>query len=316
MYSDAHKTTYGKLLVNNGVTEKLRTHIIKENTNIGYEVKSSDDVRVLFITGYSDEEKALPIFDQPVIIRDLSNTTYLVSDVRKYVSVKDQQPLTLTEVARDKDSLMFVITRAITLSDFMSGSVGIYKGIYKNIAASFSVYIRTILGGIVGLSPVEAAAVEVVTTYYVNTMLLSESQIKDQQPTIAIRTLKGKYSIPMTSTVLKAIISEVGEPPKSLDDLIEAIKTQIDPGKASLISTEVIGVAVANNWYGVGAADTMLISLEHIPTWLVMVYAVATNKNYKKSRLGTIVNNNNRLINPKELVKTLELHYKDRLHAV
>lgn len=75
----------------------------------------------------------------------------------------------------------------------------------------------------------------------------------------------------------------------SLASFGESIYTATNNVKLKGLSPAVFIQMVDNNWIGVNGRELVLLSLEHPPTWLSLVYASLTLKNFSRNYIATIV---------------------------
>ena len=74
----------------------------------------------------------------------------------------------------------------------------------------------------------------------------------------------------------------------NINDFVAAIKVALENPRLNNFNTVVLLTLVRNTWYGNNAKDYISISLEHMPTWLAIVYTALNEKTYKSSMVYKI----------------------------
>jgi hypothetical protein len=310
---DPYETTYGSLISTNSCRTDLIKYISTTDTNaLSYEYYSNEGVNVAFITGVNEEERELPVFDHPMCVKDIRGNEYIVSDVRKYVNpVESNISLKLEEIVRDKNGLEFVVLRALLTKDFKDGKVGLHRNVFKPAATAMSTLIASLLSNVVGLDPVEKGNVEIATACYFHIMLTDQDEMEEMTDINRVKVIKGNYSIKFTSNMIEKVISKVSNVMVNINDLVSAIKAVLPEEKSKFVNLDVIVNMTNNLWYGHGGSETTIISLEHLPTFLALVYVGLENKSYKKTRLAMLLDKSKRSIG-NDYSKHFELYLKER----
>jgi len=309
---DPYKTTFGSLISVTKIREQL-VRYLSINNILSYEYVSTSDVKLAFITGYNADEKEIAILDHPMVVTNVYNITYVVVDVRKYISSVDEKPENLGDVAKDKNSLEFLALRAGLIRDFASEDLSLHRGIYKNISSALASIVTTAVNNIVILDPVEKANVEIAITYYANAMTVPEDDLKDMLSSIKARTAKSSYSLKMTNKMVDNTIKQLPEDIVNVESLITCIKAVLSEGKRELINVDVLVNMLANSWYGPGNGETVIMSLENIPTLMALVYVNISNKSYKRTQVATILDKNKRMVGLNVIEKHLDNYIKDNI---
>jgi hypothetical protein len=74
----------------------------------------------------------------------------------------------------------------------------------------------------------------------------------------------------------------------SLDELCKVIVDKLQNVVIKDLSVGILFAICKDNWYGYNSKETLLVGLEHIPTWLMMVYASINEATFKRSNLARI----------------------------
>ena len=320
MYIDQYSTSYGKLLKVKPTEQKILEYLIKtDNTNLNYEFKQEGNVNLVYITGCDDLERDIPSFDHP-IITNYRNKDIVVTDVRKYITKQENQPLSLLDVARDLGNLKFCILNSLIISDLLNEKYSKYKPYTKTIGSGFGFFISHTLDMIIRLNPIEKVNVEVCSAYFMLHKLYDPKEFSNpesykyiQSSILAVLT-RSKYSIPLQPNVIEGIIGRVEdiEYTGTIDNLIVYLSKLLDNGKEKMLNRQILVNAVSNMWFGHGGSESILISLEHIPTWMSLLYTIESNSMFKKTRLASIISKHGSQIGLKEYVSLIEKDIKEK----
>lgn len=311
-----YDTTYGKLLKMDTVTKELMRYAASVDTDaLSYEYNKIDEkkiVSMLIITGYNNDEKSLPIFNHPLIFKGIKNQIFVAVDLRKYLRQMDTQPAIIMDYAKDVSSVEFIMLRALITASFAMGEMGVFRPIFKSASSAMALFISNVINAIVLLDPAEKLSIEVAVCHYINIMLTDTDDISDIIDAIESRIVTTKLSINSPSRSLIHIIMEkLDNNVKDLNGLVENIKRCLPEGKRDLITQNVLINMFSNLWFGPGATESLVMSIEHMPTWFALVYSAMGDNTYKRSRLATALMKFSRQIDPKEYTKFLSNWMKE-----
>lgn len=314
-----YHTSYGQLVKTKNIEEKILEYLIKTDyINLNYEYISKD-CKLVYITGFNDEERDIPNFDQPLILNHRGETT-IVADLRPYVTKQQTQPANLASIARDSGNLKYCVLNTLIISDLISGNYGKYKPYNKAIGSSFGFFMGHVLDMIIRLNPIEKVNVEVTAAYYMLHKLYDSSEFSNKdsykyiKDSIMATLARCKYSIPLQMNAIEGIIGKIEdiEYTGTIDNLLQYLSRQLDNGKEKVLTKQVLINAVSNVWFGHGGSETVLIALEHVPTWMSLLYTIETNSMFKKTRLATIIHKHATQIGLKEYANLMDKDIKAR----
>lgn len=309
--TDPYQTSYGKFINIEGLKKDLVKYVITNNSNLNYEYLSDGNTSLVFITGYNVEEKELPLFEHPVVIEDIKGDKIVCVDVRKYVRQHNEQALYLRDIVKDKSSLNYLVIRAIAMCDYINGDFGTYRPIYKNIALGYAVVVSNIINAIVGLNPIEKVNVELAIAFHFNT-LITDSDVNGKDGAILSRLEQTKFSLPVSKKQIAITIEKLNSDDRSISGLITKVKEVLPEEKSSLITQGVLVNLLSNVWYGAGGSESVLMGLEHVPSWIALMYSATVDKTYKRSRLASILEMSARKLDVNEIDKFITNYIKSK----
>lgn len=318
-----YDTTMGSHISVDKAKQEVSKYIsVTNNKLLGYEFlggvdhdSSSYKNRLVIITGFDHTEKELPLFDHPLIVKDLKGYEYVAVDVRKYIKPITEQPVDVLAVAKDQGSVLFIVLRALLTIDFIEGNTGVLSNQFKAISSAYGMFIANILSTSIGLNPMEKLAIEITGASFANMMFVDNKDIENMQNTILGRLSNTKFSLPFNVKYVQEVLSKIDPTARTIDELVNNIKLIIDESKATMITKDVIINLLSSFWFGPGDKQTMIMSLEHAPTWVALMYASIADRNFRKSRLAMMLEKFNKSINPSDFEKALEQYIKNRKHT-
>ena len=309
MTLDPYLTSYGMLVNTSKIRKELLNYLASTTLrNLNYEFQDYPNTKLIFITGCTQDEKDLTVFDHPIII-EYKGKNYVVSDIRKYVKQLQDQPISITENVRDLANATFVINRALFLLDFVDEKRGQYRLFYKSAITAYAEFMSYVANTAIPLTPAEFFAVKYVCAWFGYTLFLDSEDVDDSRDQIEAFLNTIKVGVRANKELAKSVMNAMKDIPykPTIENLTDRIKAVMNPDKAKVISSNLLVNIISNMWYGHGGSETMVICLEHMPTWLSLIYVALANNNFKKTRLATILLKFNRDINITDYCKNIQL---------
>jgi len=309
---DPYKSTYGSLLNIKKIEDALIRYINVVNLNeLEFEYPSTGDNRCIYITGYSDEEKELPTWEHPMVLKTMKGHTVIVNDIRRYIKKVTELPATIEEITKDKNSIDFIVIRSLLTKDFVTGDISQHRAMFMPSTTAMGLWLSGMFNTIVALPPEEAFGVEITSSVYANTLYYNKKEVSDNIDTIIARVVSAKHVFKLSASKVKERASQYMVTDHGMSELIDNVRTAVNEDKQQFILVDSLIGAMGNVWYGPGGSETPIMSLENIPTWLALLYSAVNNRSYAKSRLGTLLNKYNRVIDSKLIIKHFDNYLKD-----
>lgn len=325
MVIDPYSTSYGSLLNVERTKSELIRYIMSTNlSNLNYEVCNTTQVRVVFITGNNDDERSLPPFDHPIVVK-VRNQDVVVGDLRKFMRKHDEQPVNLLDNCTNSTSMLFTVNRCIIMRDMLNSDSTMYRRFKKHILSAFSMFISHCINGIVSTNPEEKTIIQVVAATYANLLFETDvyESLKNSEAVTAI-IANSKIAVGLKAKEIEEIvISSHNHFTNYLNDnklqdvnistLMYGISKYLEgSGKDKLVNTTILMNTIGNMWYGVGNGDTLVMALESIPTLITLIYHTQADSVYKKCRLADILFKVGSLTGSKEFLQSFPTFIKER----
>ena len=310
---EPYRTTYGSLITIDKTKQELTKYLTTADINaLEYEYPTNGDVRSVYITGYDEAERDLPSFEHPMLITLLSGVRVVVSDMRRYLTHTDVQEARLVDITKDKNSVDFNIIRALLITDFINGNIGQHRSVFAPSTTAMGVWLSGMIGTTVLLDPLESFAVEICASYYANTLYYPVGAAEENKDAIAARVLNSKHAYTISRKAVKEITDQYNfDHTSKLNELVDNLGIVLPEEKAQFVTVDSIIAAMGNVWFGPGGSETPIMALENMPTWLALVYSSITNRSYKKSRIGTLLNKHARTIDSKKVAQHFDNYLEE-----
>lgn len=315
MIIDPYLSTYGKVQNIAKLTQAVKEYLVKTDLrNLNYEYKQYDECNIVFITGCDELEKEIPPFNNPLILQDIKGKTKVAVDVRQYLTKLDEQPLDLRKVAKDLGNLDFCAYRAIVTAGLVCGYFGYYKKYARSLTAAYGFLISFMIDNIVKLNPAEKINVELAAGYFLLQNFVPEDEFGNRtnesliHNNIIANLSKVKFSFPVNIKFIEELTSRFLdiEYTGTVDNLLEYVKRALQNEKSQLINKNTFLNLCGNMWYGHGKSETMIIGLEHLPTWFVLVYSGLSNTSFKRFHFGSILSKYSSKIDANTFIKEFQ----------
>lgn len=273
MFKSPYNTTVGKnLLVGsivNEVTERLMSGVL-------YQV---DDRNIHLVT---NEHPSIKAFAHPMIINE-GGKNVIVADVR-HASRYDRNSGKL----KGGDELDYVLLRCKLMEEAWVNDNSrdlLNAGDFQ--IKVFSMLISENIGQRMHLDLATQAKLRVITAYYYLCLFFDEMPNDEDDRLKYIKRISRCTGIQVQNII---DILEGIDPIYNSLAFIDVVKENLDSVRFNNFNTGILYTLLGGIWYGSNANEHMGIALEHPPTFVAMLYQVTTNRNYRKSILGTIVN--------------------------
>lgn len=309
---DPYETSYGKLINKARLIKEVRDYVLTSSNPLNYEYKTNNDSEIAFITGCIKEEENLPLFDHPLIFKNIKDTDVVAVDLRKFLKNEKEQPLELQSIVRDGAGYSFSVLRGLLTADFLAHEYGNLRQCYGSISMALAHLVSSLIDHTIKLNPEEKLYVEVGVAFYANLLFIDAKDFDDLKPNLIARVSNFRYSLAVTKTIVNKILENVGNVDQDINGLLTVIKQVLPEEKSTLVNDTVLVNLLSNVWYGPGGTETVVIGLEHMPTWIAVVFVSLAEMSYKRSRLSTTFNKYSKSIDPKDFVKNIENYIKEK----
>lgn len=305
MIIDPYETTIGKIVVNRNLENELNKFLINTpDKHLGYEYKSENDIKYMFITGKNRQEEELPVFKHPVILNDtVRNDLYMFIDIRQFVSKsKGNDVLRLEEIIKDTSNFNILLIRAI-YQDLLYHNRNKLRGMNDVLALSFATVVGGVLNTTLILNAVEMVELNITLLHYILNVLGAD---KHSMGSVVTRLSMARGNIDYVSNILSKL-----DDGNTIDVLASNISKCSTSSKLMNVNSDLILNLTRGIFYCDNSVELLAMMFEHPPTLLALLYSAMDDRVYKRSKLTTVLTNNKKRISLDNMVRMVTNTIKD-----
>lgn len=267
---------------------------IKEKEKINIKTFENDYIKLnpVILYGLSDVEKEITPFNHPLINKenkwialDLRNIVKLTSDKENY-EIRNESEYSLA-IQRFILSGMWVIGKQSSLYGLSFPHFVFANWLSENLTKKF------------GLDLNNQIQLRVLALIYYSKLFTNEYTSDDFNKLI-IR-LKEDILVPKLIEEVYEKIDQL----ENIEDFCKACYTVTGNIRLKNLDTNVLINILANNWIGLNGKELVILSLEHPPTWISLVFSALTQRSFSKNFIGNIVEKLNKKGKGEEFLKSL-----------
>lgn len=268
------------------IKNKRSTHI-KPFSNI------HTTLNPVILYGLSDTEKDIPHFGHPIINTE---NKWIALDLRQYVKLNDSRDD--VEIRNESEYNLALHRFILTAMWFTEKQSSLYA--LKLPHFCFATWLSENLGRKFGLDLSAQLQLKVLALIYYS-HLFGEYFTEEDLAKLTIRVRE--------EVVFPSIVEEIYSRVDKLDNIDDFCKACYDvTGNIRLkgLDYDVLLNTLNNNWIGSNGKELALLSLEHPPTWISLVYAGLTQRSFKKNFVTSVVDKNSKRGKGDEFLKALQ----------
>ena len=311
-----YETTTGRLTNTKPIVDALLNYITKNSLTdeLAYEFYQGD-VEIYIITGKNEDEKELPVFNQPVFFRNIRNKESVAIDLRPYVNQNAVKGdfTKLIEVIRDKHSANFLILSMLLLIKTEVSTVDL-KPIMGNVISSLVFILSNSVRRISVLNAIDVVNLEIAIAIYGYALFNPDNKLVDDIERITNIISKLKLSFPIDRRTLQEKVSLLAEHEDKLSIVgIPLLKNLIEiylPEDArAVVNVDAIFSILENGWYGPDGSKSIYIAIESMPVLVALVYSMTASTMFKNSKLASILDKEKNKIGTNDFLKYMQGTY-------
>lgn len=278
-----------KLLNNSNVVAGINKYITLEYGYIRQKEKVSikpfkNDYTILtpvMVYGVTDIEKDISPFAHPLIN---IQGKWIALDLRPVTKLTESKES--FEIRNESEFLLLVQRFILTGMWYVGNTLPLYNLKFPHIV--FANWLSENISKKFGLDPGTQLQLKIIALVYY-AKLFTDNWTDDDFTKLIIRLKEEVFLVKVIEEVYEKI-----DKLDSIDDFCSVCYTVTQNIRLKNFDTTVLINIVANNWVGLNAKELVLLSLEHPPTWISMVYAALTQKSFSRNVIGTIADKMNK----------------------
>lgn len=259
------------------------------------------------VWGINPENKEIPGFAHPLIYTDRTGSDMVVLDIRGYTRGRKGDELSISNMGEYN----FNVVRAALTVYAMKNGVEDMAGLGDLPMTVFARYIGENITKRLAFSPQEQMLITMVAAVYYACMFRPAGEIDERElQKIALKVARATR-IPADVVFDHAGALRYMDGPQ---DLVDVIKEVLNNKRAENLNVPLLFAIVGGGWFGLNQKETMAVALEHIPTFLGMVYMSLLDRSYRNSGIAKIVQASDRnnagksfLLNTSRLIEAINV---------
>lgn len=252
----------------------------------------------VLLFGLSDTEKDIPVFNFPII--DKSHN-WIALDLRAYVKPSiDRESY---EIKNESEYIVAIHRFIMTAAWYTGNQNAIYSLRFGHFA--FASWLSDNLTKKFGLDMSNEVQLRALGLIYYS-KLFTDDYTPDDFTKLLIRS-KDDILMPKLLEEVNSKIDKL----ENIDDFCRACYPVTGNFRLKDLDYGVLSNVIGSNWIGHNGKELALVSLEHPPTWLSLVYASLTQRSFRKSYIATLVDRLDRRGKGEEYLTSLVALTKD-----
>lgn len=246
----------------------------------------------VILYGLSDIEKDIPVFNHPII--NIENK-WIALDLRQIVTPEKNN---IEYEIRNENEFNLAIQRFILTGMFViDKESSIYSLKFPHFV--FASWLSDNLTKRFGLDLNNNIQLRVLALIYYSKLFTNEFN-EDDLNKLIIRANKDI----LVPEIINEVYSKIDQL-ENIDDFCKNCYNVTNNIRIKNLDFNVLINTISNNWFGLNGKELVLLSLEHPPTWIALVYASLTQRSFKKSYISNIVEKLNKKGTGDEFIKSL-----------
>lgn len=262
--------------------DKIRREVAKAQLSLPFPPVKTPSGYLLkncyFVTPLPEHED-IPMFTQYIDIGSQGEPKLLI-DGRQYFKYEPRQGT--YRLAANNDWSFQCIRMALN-TRMLKGDDAMFSR-FGDIPAK--VFTRWVSGPLVtkfGLTIESQMALWVICAYYYYAMCMPELQEENPETRQQFASVVSRITGVPPDFVINTILA-VG-PLRNADDLAEAMSTRSYQERTGKLKFQDLYILLANSWFGTNARENVGVALEHLPTYIAMLYMAIADRSYRKTVL-------------------------------
>jgi hypothetical protein len=190
-----------------------------------------------------------------------------------------------TFVVRNRPEYLWSVRRAVLNALWLSERAEIFRDISTIPAAVYAGLISESIARRFALDAAEQITLSVVACYFYHCLFTDDKEFDE----FALNKVAG--NIARITRVPADKVFEIITDMKvlnSLEDLCAACKSKTGSVRLEEFNVGMLVAICSSTWFGTNARETLVVGLEHVPTWLCIVSASLNDATFKRSTLTKI----------------------------
>lgn len=244
-------------------------------------------VRVGLVEGGNTNSDTIPYFHHPIFVYDVTNTKE--QDPIVFVDVRDYGIYNKPQgrfIVRNKIEYLWSVKRALLNHFWTYGRKEPLRDLSLLPAAAFSSMIAESVGRRYALDMAQQTTMQVLSCYFYYCLFESGKEMDETQLNRIVGAIARCTKV--QATYIYEVVKDLPVI-ESLDDFCKYAKEKTESVSLTDFNTGILFSITGGNWFGTNARELVAVSLEHMPTWIMIVYGGVAESSYKRSALAKLL---------------------------
>lgn len=295
-YATAYDTTVGRGVNINKIMGAVKIELLRENFAMSNNHTPGIDLPVWedgctpsIVTTLTEGEMSIPVFAHPLFV-DLSDVrksdveNYMISDARPFMVGK---PINSKGelVAKNKTEFDFTKNRTLLSAHWYKREVNSFKFLSPCLLGIFASWVSEGISRRFGLDPKDQQYIAVLAAYHYLSLFSFDSKFDENDHLkMAPAIVKATYAD------IETVLDLLGRFPtmEGIHDLCEHIKEATENPRLDDLNPGLLVTMISTSWIGTNSRDIASVALEHVPTFVMMVFGSFTERSYRHASLSKI----------------------------
>jgi hypothetical protein len=237
--------------------------------------------QIALVQGGNSFADSVHFFKHPVFVL-FDEQEYICVDVREYGKWEAHQQ---RFAVRNVPEYIWALKRALLTCIWNDGRVEVLRDISNLPAQVYCALISESISRRFSLDVAEQSTIAVIAGYFYYGLFSNDGAVGEDEK----NNLAGKLSriTNVDATRVFSIIDRLGPMP-NVAAFCDATREQVGNVALENLNNGNLFNVVGGTWFGTNARDTLCMSLEHVPTWTMIVEASLASQTYKRATLSKI----------------------------
>lgn len=235
------------------------------------------------VWGVSPENKEVPSFAHPLPYKARDSGELVILDIRGYTRGRKGDELSISNMGEYNFN---VVRAALTVYAERNG-VEDMAGLGDLPMAVFARYLGENITKRLMFSPQEQMLITMVAAVWYACMFRPAGEALEERELQKIALKVARATRIPVDVVFdhSASLRQMDGP----EDFVTVLKEVLNNKRSENLNVPLLFAIIGGGWFGLNQKETMAVALEHIPTFLAMVYMSLLDKSYRNSGIAKIV---------------------------
>lgn len=261
-------------------------------------VIEAGDVRLI-----TQNTPEVPGFMHPIV--DLANDKAVYVDARPYVTQRRDGDWSI----RSQNDLEALVRRARLSALWAEGDITDFLALGELPLKLYLNWVGNTVGRHLAIDPLTQFRVSALAGIHYLSQHYEADQLNDERYQVKIAEKVSRAMRGSLEEVLELMVDQ--DPLESLDLFVGALETRTGSVRMNDVSVAYLFNVVGGSWFGNNAREVTAMALDHIPTWISILYQSMNDRSYRKSGLSQLVGTLTRAQEHKDFTRSVGLLLKE-----